>query len=255
MTQRREVARGSFASDLAYAHAGAARIAVASPRWPMRIVQLESRSAAERLPDVHGVCVEQFPDALGALLAIGADPPAAVVAPTDMVGADPIDFVTAVVAMTDVPVIIALGAHDGAADIAYAAVSRGARSILPMPCRSEQLLGAVRALGISPGPTREAVLETADLRLDVDAFRATLLGRDLALTPREFQLLYALVQAMPRVLSAHELSHQLAIYDDRSESATRVLVRRVRRKLDAAQAGGSDLIETVRSIGYRIRES
>ena len=245
--------RGSTAGDLAYAHAGAARVAIASPRWPLRVIQVDSPSVPGRLDEPHGIRVEWFPDGLGVLLAIGTDPPAAVVAPTDMVGADPVGFVEAVSAMTDVPVIIALGHHDGAADQAYAAVASGARSILPLPCRADQLSSAVRAAGARPGSGVDGVLEIADLRLDIDAFRATLSGFEIPLTPREFLLLRVLIQASPRVLSAHELAHQLSTYDDGTESATRALVLRVRKKLDMVRSGGGDLVETVRSIGYRIR--
>jgi DNA-binding response OmpR family regulator len=245
--------RGSTAGDLAYAHAGAARVAIASPRWPLRVIQIDSPAVPGRLDEPHGIRVEWFPDALGVLLALGADPPAAVVAPTDMVGAHPLGFVEAVSAMTDVPVIIALSHHEGAADLAYAAVASGARSILPLPCRAEQLFSAVRAAGAHPGTGAEGVLEHADLRLDVDAFRATLSGREVPLTPREFLLLRVLIQSSPRVLSAHELAHQLSTYDDGTESATRALELRVRKKLDAIRPGGGDLVETVRSIGYRIR--
>jgi DNA-binding response OmpR family regulator len=244
----------SFASDLAYAHSGASRIAVAQPRWPARVLFIESRSApghpAESF-ETHGFEIHGYSDAIGALLAIGVEEPAAIVAPTDMVNVDFISFIEAMAAWSDVPVIVGVAAHDGAADLAYQAISRGARSILALPCRADQLIAAVRSCGIRVDASARPIT-IGTLLLDPPAFRVTIDGQAVPLSPREFLLVQCLMLASPRVVSVEELARALATYDEGSVSATRVLVTRVRKKLEAASPESGHILETVRSIGYRI---
>jgi hypothetical protein len=88
-------------SDLAYAHPGASRIAVRAPRWPARVLFIESRSApghpSESI-ETHGFEIHGYSDAIGALLAVGVEEPVAIVAPTDMVNVDFISFIEAMAA-------------------------------------------------------------------------------------------------------------------------------------------------------------
>jgi len=74
--------------------------------------------------------------------------------------------------------------------------------------------------------------------------------QNLELTPKEFSLLKALIQAKGRVLSRDQLLDQAWGYDYYGEVRTvDVHVRRLRKKLDKA----ADVIETVKGFGYRIK--
>ena len=244
----------SVPSDLAYAHTGAARIAVSAPRWPARVLFIESRSAPGHPVDsfeTRGLEVHGYSDAIGALLSIREDEPAAIVAPTDMAHVDFLSFVEAMAAWADIPVIVGLGAHDGAADLAYQALTRGARAMLALPCQPDQLVAAVRACGIRIEDAARP-LHIGRLDLDPRAFRATLDGTPVPLTPKEFLLVQSLMRASPRVVSAEELARSLSPYDAGSVAATRVAVTRVRKKLEAASPQGGQILETIRAIGYRI---
>ncbi|WP_136709084.1 response regulator transcription factor [Agromyces sp. H66] len=254
MTTGRPGVLGSTPGELAYAHLGATRVAGAVPRWPARLLFIESPSAPGHPGDglaPHGLEVRGYDDGIGALLALAEEDPVALVAPTDLAHVDFLSFVEGVTAMTDVAVIVGLGSHDAAHELAFQALQRGARSILALPSTSEQLLSAVRSCGIR-AVAAGRMLEIGELRLDPQSFRATVAGHVVELTPREFLMVQHLMLESPRVVSVEELARALATYDDGSISATRVLVTRVRKKLERAAPGAGHVIETVRSIGYRI---
>ena len=88
----------------------------------------------------------------------------------------------------------------------------------------------------------------------IDRHRHRVLHRDqeLALTPTEFRLLEVLVRQAGRAFSRHELM-DAAIGEDAMvlERTIDVHIKSLRKKLGAA----AELIETVRGIGYRFRES
>ena len=88
-----------------------------------------------------------------------------------------------------------------------------------------------------------------DLTLDADAYTATLNGRKLALTTREFELLRELVKNQGRVMTFQMLFSRLWAYDSLGDE--RVIyshIKNLRRKL------GVDYIHTVRGVGYRIEK-
>lgn len=223
----------------------------ATSRWPARVFFIDSPSTPSHPGQAHGLEVARFPDAISALIAMAEEPPAAIIAPTDMAHVDFPSFVATVVQRTEIPLIVGLGVHDGSGALAYEAMALGARAILTLPCTAEQLAAAMHACGIrrdgSPRP-----LTVGAITLDADAFRVTVAGAAVPLTAREFLLVQVLMQASPRVVGAEELSHVLSTYDDGTVNAIRALVLRVRRKFEAAAPGMGELVETVRSVGYRI---
>ncbi|MBT2499450.1 response regulator transcription factor [Agromyces sp. ISL-38] len=244
------------AGDRAHAHDGAPKIALAAPRWPARVLFIESRSAPGHPVDsfeTHGFEIHGYRDAIGALLAARSAEPAAIVAPTDMVNVDFLSFIEAMAASSDVPVIVGLATHENATELAYQAIARGARSILALPCRAEQLIAAVRACGIRMEPSARP-LRVGELILDPQAFKVSIGDATVTLTPREFLLVHCLMRASPRVVGVEELASALAVHDDGSVAATRVLVTRVRKKFETAAPESSHLLETVRGIGYRIND-
>jgi two-component system phosphate regulon response regulator PhoB len=99
---------------------------------------------------------------------------------------------------------------------------------------------------------RRDVLLSGPLRIDMAAHSVMVDQDEVALTTREFALLVELVRERGRVLSRNDLLIRVCGRDDPLDSrAVDTLVTRLRRKLGEH----GDLIETVRSIGYRIRAS
>ena len=83
--------------------------------------------------------------------------------------------------------------------------------------------------------------------MDLDGMEATLAGRPLELTAREFELLQALASSPGRVFTREVLLAKLWGYDFfGDERIVDSHIKNLRHKL------GADYIETVRGVGYRV---
>jgi two-component system copper resistance phosphate regulon response regulator CusR len=98
-----------------------------------------------------------------------------------------------------------------------------------------------------------APIEVFDLKLDLARRQVRRGDRSIDLSPREFDLLLALVQAEGKVLSRSELLRQVwSIEFDPGTNVVDVHIGRLRRKIDRH---GPPLIQTVRGEGYRLSEA
>jgi len=149
-----------------------------------------------------------------------------------------------------VPVLM-VTARDGVFD-RVAGLDAGADDYLVKPFAFAELLARLRALQRRSGDVRPSVVEAAGLRLDPAARRVTRGGTEIGLTATEFALLEALMRRPGDVLERDTLLERAwdIAYDSRS-NVVDVYVRRLRAKLDAPF--GTDSIETVRGVGYRLR--
>ena len=108
------------------------------------------------------------------------------------------------------------------------------------------LLEKIRAILRRSGAGTDLCLTYRDVRLDLDSREATVGGRLLALTAREFELLHTLLAAPGRVFTREMLLAKLWGYDFYGDE--RIIdshIKNLRRKLSR------DYIETVRGVGYR----
>ncbi len=96
------------------------------------------------------------------------------------------------------------------------------------------------------------VVESQGVAIDRQRHRALYHGEELLLTPTEFRLLEVLLRQAGRAFTRHELM-DAAIGEDAMvlERTIDVHIKSLRKKLGDA----ADLIETVRGVGYRFRES
>jgi DNA-binding response OmpR family regulator len=124
----------------------------------------------------------------------------------------------------------------------------GADDYMRKPFQFDDLLVRVetRLKGTSdPEPT---VLTNGRMRLDAGRRTATVDGKPVQLTPREFALLETLAQHAGQVLSRGQLLFKVWGYSfDPTSNIVDVYVTTLRTKL------GEDVIETVRGAGYRLR--
>lgn len=101
------------------------------------------------------------------------------------------------------------------------------------------------------GPAEQ--LTFADLTLDLSTRVALRQQRQIQLTMKEFDLLKFLMENPGRVLTREEIMEQVWGYQSVHESnVIEVYVRYLRLKLD--QPGEKHLIQTVRGVGYVLRE-
>jgi two-component system phosphate regulon response regulator PhoB len=131
--------------------------------------------------------------------------------------------------------------------------SLGADDYVTKPFSVKVLLQRIKALQrrFDGGGEPADVIEYLGVRIDRVRHRAFVEGRELDLTPTEFRLLECLLRQPGRAFTRHQLM-DAAIGEGAIvlERTIDVHIKTLRRKL-----GTADLIETVRGVGYRFRES
>jgi two-component system phosphate regulon response regulator PhoB len=127
----------------------------------------------------------------------------------------------------------------------------GADDYVAKPFSPKELLARVRAvLRRARPPDDGPALTGGGITLDAGRHRVTVAGASVDLTPKEFDLLHALMSAAGRVLSREFLLDRVWGYARAGEVESRTVdvhVRRLRAKLgDAGRR-----IATVKTVGYR----
>jgi DNA-binding response OmpR family regulator len=127
----------------------------------------------------------------------------------------------------------------------------GATDYVTKPFAFDELLARIRTQLRTAGS--ETVLEAAGIRLDLLARTAQREGEATELPKREADLLGHLMRNEGRVCTREELLSAVWGYEhDPGTNVVQVYVGYLRRRL--ARPGSPVPIETVRSVGYRLRE-
>ncbi|HBW17660.1 MAG: response regulator transcription factor [Streptosporangiaceae bacterium] len=130
----------------------------------------------------------------------------------------------------------------------------GADDYLVKPFSLLELAARLRALARRDDRRRPAVLSEGDLRLDPASKRAWRDGTELRLSPKEFSLLELFLRHPGAVLTRSQIIE--AVWDFAYDGGSNLVdqyVNYLRRKVDAP-FGRRD-IETVRGMGYRLRQT
>ena len=146
--------------------------------------------------------------------------------------------------------VIMLTARDAIAD-RVAGLDAGADDYLVKPFSFSELVARLRALVRRGAVERPAVLKVGDLRLDPARRTAWRGDYTLPLSAKEYALLEAFMRRPGEVLSRFTLIEQ--VWDESYEHRSNVVdayVRLLREKID--RPFGTDSIETVRGMGYRL---
>lgn len=127
------------------------------------------------------------------------------------------------------------------------ALDRGADDYVLKPFDLDEVAARLRALVRRAHGSQSTLLCHGDLILNPAARTAKLKGEELALTCREFDLLSLLLEGRGRVQTRRVLEEQLYAWGETiGSNALEVHVHHLRKKV------GSDLIRTVRGVGYMV---
>lgn len=151
----------------------------------------------------------------------------------------------------EVPVIMLTARGD--LDDRVRGLNLGATDYLPKPFAFAELLARIRAhlRTAAQSAARSDVLEVGGLRLDLLRREAELDEVPIELSAREFALLAYLMRHPGQVLSREQILNGVWGYDfDPRSNLVDVYVGYLRRKL--VPAGGREVIQTVRGMGYRL---
>lgn len=150
-----------------------------------------------------------------------------------------------------VPLLL-LMARDSVED-RVACLEAGADDYLLKPYRPENFLQLVQ-LYLKPANDSTEQMRFGDLILDLTTRRVIRHGRTIDLTMKEFELLKYLMSHPRQVLTREQILENVWGYDFMGESnVIEVYIRYLRLKIE--QEGDRRLIQTVRGVGYVLRES
>lgn len=147
------------------------------------------------------------------------------------------------------PIIILTARHE--IDDKLAGLEGGADDYMTKPFRFEELLARIRLRMKAKSPTNgpnQLILAAGNVLLDLRTRKATINNQEIDLPSREFILAETFFKHPGQILSRQQLLDRVWGYDyDPGSNIVDVYVGYLRKKL------GSDLFETVRGVGYRLR--
>jgi DNA-binding response OmpR family regulator len=149
--------------------------------------------------------------------------------------------------------ILMLTARDSIAD-RIAGLDAGADDYLVKPFSYEELAARLRALGRRPRTPRRGgpgLLSVGPIVLDEIRHEVAVDDHPISLTAQEFAVLETLMRQAGRALSREELMDRAwPLGSELTQNAVEASVHRVRERLGPA----GERIETVRGVGYRLRD-
>jgi len=150
----------------------------------------------------------------------------------------------------DLPVLV-LTARSQVADRVHL-LDLGADDYMTKPFDVAELDARCRAVVRRRHGKTQNLIQLGALELDAAASTVTAAGQPLDLRSRELRLLEVLIASPGQVFSKTQLMDKLfGLAEDASENAIEVYVGRLRRKIQDSGV----VIDTVRGLGYRLREA
>jgi DNA-binding response OmpR family regulator len=187
-----------------------------------------------------------------ALEAAATERPALIVLDIMLPDVDGLEVTRRLRRAADVPIIMISARGDEVDKVVGLEV--GADDYLAKPFGPREFIARVRAaIRRSHGLETTARLEIGPLTIDPDRRLVNLHGRPVDLPRKEFELLRLLAERVGRVVPRQELLTAVWGEDFFGEEKTLdVHVSRLRQRLEAD--GSPDAIQTVRGVGYRLRD-
>ncbi|HZO62839.1 MAG TPA: response regulator transcription factor [Gaiellaceae bacterium] len=218
----------------------------------MNVLLVEDEDAiAEPLAEAlrrEGFEIERVATASAAL---AAEEPDLVLLDLRLPDGDGLDVCRQLRARSSVPIIVVTARGEEADRVV--GLELGADDYVVKPFGSRELVARIRAVTrrLHARDAPSGPLRSGDLEVDERARRALLAGRELRLTPKEFEILAVLVREPGAAVSRRRLLEEVWQTSWYGSSKTiDVHVAGLRRKL-----GDPGWIETVRGVGFRLRSA
>jgi len=201
----------------------------------------------------HGFEVRSADDGETGLVAFKSWQPELVITDLSMPRMGGIALCKAIRSTSAVPIIILSVKGDEATKVH--ALECGADDYVTKPFGINELLARIKAALRRSTRLMVAsnIIRAGDFTLDVEARRAEINGKEVALTPKEYDLLKFLLENADRVVTPKTLLMNVwgRTYSDQSD-AVRVLVRQLRKKIETTPSSPKYL-KTEPWIGYRFK--
>jgi len=218
----------------------------------------ETRRAVARELHLRGYAVMEAADGRSALQRWEERRPDLVLLDLGLPDADGLQIIRRIRREATTPIVILSGRYEEREKVQ--ALESGADDYVTKPFGVDELNARLRvALRHAAGPAADASgrIIAGPLVLDVGRHAATVEGRRVDLTPREFEILRVLLTNAGRIVTKGRLLR--AVWGEAyqgEDSYVYVHVSQLRRKLAAADRDGvlRDLIATEPGVGYRVRD-
>lgn len=225
---------------------------------PAKILIVEDDAHIRRLlrATMHraGHAVAEAADARAALSLLDIDKPDVVLLDLGLPDRDGLELIGPIRQRSAATIIVVSARDDSAEKVA--ALDLGADDYLTKPFDTDELLARIRATlrhqRASAAGEAVSVIETGDLRIDLDHRRVARGGEEVHLTPKEYGVLAELAQRPDRVLSHTQLLKAVwgPAHAERVEYL-RIAVRGLRQKLEADPALPRLIVNEL-AVGYRL---
>ena len=200
----------------------------------------------------HGYEVEVAQDGLQAFKLFEQSAPDLIVTDLSMPNMDGVELTKAIRNISDTPIIVLSVREQDAAKVL--ALDSGADDYVTKPFSTPELLARVRAQlrRRADQTVQPTSITEGDFSIDTVAHRVLVLGVEVHLTPKEFDLLLLFARNAGRVLTHKMLLKSIwGPAGDNQPEYLRVLVAQLRKKIDTPQA--PSYVESEPWIGYRFR--
>jgi DNA-binding response OmpR family regulator len=195
----------------------------------------------------HGIVVDVVSNGIEADDILKRQTIAAVVLDIGLPGIDGFEVVRRLRARGSTTPVLLLTARDAVEDRVFG-LELGADDYLVKPFATPELVARVRAMLRRSGPAN-TTLQIGGLTLDSVARRATVHGRVIDLSAREWGILEYLVQHRGRVVSKQQIIDAILPWgEELTLNAVEVYVSRIRIKVGDAGLG----LRTIRGFGYML---
>lgn len=207
--------------------------------------------AVRRGLEGRGYRVDQLSEGAEVLATIRRAHPDAVLLDLVLPDADGIDLCRAIRAESTIPIIVLSAFGDDPRKVL--ALDEGADDYVVKPFSMAELEARIRAALRRTTASGSALLTAGSMVLDITKRRVSVLGEEIHLTPREYDLLKVLLSEPGRVLTQRHLLS--AIWGPEYQDDTHILrtfIHQLRAKLSAIDPRAAALIVNDPGVGYRI---